>query len=187
MNEEVAFAIDSCKELMEKAITHLEDELTKVRAGKANPSMLDGVMVDYYGSQTQLSQVANINTPDGKTLSIQPWEKAMLDPIATAITYANLGLNPQNNGELIIISIPALTEERRKELVKKAKAETEHGKVSIRNARKDAMDFIKKAQKDGLAEDEAKTAEAKVQELTDAFVAKCDAIAAKKEKDIMTV
>lgn len=187
MNEEVSFAIDASKELMDKAISHLENELTKIRAGKANPSMLDSVMVDYYGSPTPLGQVANVNTPDAKTLSIQPWEKAMLEPIATAITYANLGLNPQNNGELIIISIPALTEERRIELVKRAKAETENGKVSIRNARKDAMDAIKQAQKDGFAEDEAKTAEANVQDLTNSYVAKCDAIAAKKEEDIMKV
>jgi ribosome recycling factor len=187
MNEEVTFAIDSCKELMDKAISHLITELTKVRAGKANPSMLDGVKVDYYGSQTQLSQVANINTPDGKTLSIQPWEKAMLEPISTAIMYANLGLNPQNNGELIIISIPALTEERRKDLVKKAKSETEHGKVSIRNARKEAMDVIKKEQKEGFSEDAAKDAEAQVQELTNVYIAKCDNIAVKKEKDILTI
>lgn len=187
MNEEVSFAIDSSKELMDKAIVHLTDELTKIRAGKANPSMLEGVMVDYYGSQTPISQVANINTPDGKTISVQPWEKHMLDEIATAITYANLGLNPQNNGELIIISIPALTEERRKDLTKRVKAEAENAKVSIRNARKDAMDTIKKAQKDGLSEDEAKVAEAKVQELTDSYATKCDEIAAKKEKDIMTV
>lgn len=187
MTEELQMAFDEARELMDKAITHLNEELTKVRAGKANPTMLDTVQVDYYGSMTKLGQIANINTPDPKTLSVQPWEKAMLDPIATAITNSNLGLNPMNNGELLIINIPMLTEDRRKELAKKARSEGEHAKVSIRNARKDAMDFIKQEEKDGLSEDIAKTAEAKVQDITGSYNAKIDEIIAKKESDIMTV
>ncbi len=187
MNEELQMAYDEAKELMDKAITHLNEELTKVRAGKANPTMLDTVVVDYYGSMTKLGQIANINTPDAKTLSVQPWEKAMLDTIATAIINSNLGLNPMNNGEMLIINVPMLTEDRRKDLAKKARAEGEHAKVSVRNARKDANDFIKLAEKDGLSEDMAKTAEAKVQELTHSYNSKVDEIIAKKEQDIMTV
>jgi ribosome recycling factor len=172
---------------MKKAISHLEDELLKVRAGKATPGMVDSVRVDYYGSMVPMSQVANINTPDPKTITIQPWEKKMIEPIEKAIAYANLGLNPQNNGELIIISVPPLTEERRKDLVKKARAEAENAKVGIRNARKEANDEIKKLQKDGLSEDEAKIAEAEVQKLTDEYNAKADAEVGRKEKDIMTI
>ncbi len=187
MVEEVNEAIEESKGLMEKAMAHLEVGLAKIRAGKANPSMLSSVMVEYYGSMTPLSQVANVNTPDARTLSIQAWEKQMLEPIATAIINSNLGLNPQNNGEVILINVPVLTEERRMDLCKQAKAEGEHAKVSLRNARKDANDFIKMAQKEGLSEDMAKTLEAKVQELTDNFNRKVESIVVAKEADIMKV
>ncbi len=187
MSDEVKMALDEASEAMSKGIDHLENELTKIRAGKASPMMLDGVKVDYYGTPTVLKNIANVNTPDGRTLTIQPWEKNMFDPICKAIMEANLGLNPQNNGDLIIISVPMLTEERRKDLGKRAHAEGEHAKVGIRNARKEAIDFIKTAQKDGLPEDEAKAGEAKVQELTDKYNRKVDEILAAKDKDIMTV
>lgn len=179
--------LDDTAGSMKKAIDHLESELKKIRAGKAHPSMLDSVMVDYYGSMTPLKQVANVSTPDPKTISVQPWEKAMLDPIATAIINANLGLNPQNNGEVIMINVPVLTEERRRDLVKRAKAEGEHAKVSIRNARKEANDMIKDLEKDGLSEDEAKRAEQKIQDLTNSHSDKVDYVLDLKEKDIMTV
>lgn len=187
MNEEIELIIDVAKSAMDKAIKHLEDELLKIRAGKANPSMLDSVMVEYYGNPTPLNQVANVNTPDARTLRVQPWEKSMLEPIETAITYANLGLNPQNNGEVIMIAVPALTEERRRDLVKRAKAEAENAKVSIRSARKDANDEIKKLEKDGLSEDLAKDAEDSVQKLTDQFNNQADAEVNRKEQDIMTI
>lgn len=187
MNEEVQFLLEETKEQMEKAISHLEAELVKVRAGKASPSMLEGVSVDYYGTRTPLNQVANVNTQDARTLIVQPWEKSMLTPIEKAIQAANLGLNPQNDGVLIRIIVPPLTEERRKDLVKKAKAEAEHAKVTLRNLRRDANESIKKLQKNGMPEDEAKDAEAKIQNLTDAYSAKCDRHLELKEKDIMTV
>jgi len=187
MSEETKFILDSAKEQMEKAVSHLEAELVKVRAGKANPTMLEGLMVDYYGNMTPLNQVANINTADARTLVIQPWEKSMLTPIEKAIQIANLGLNPQNDGVLIRILVPALTEERRKDLVKKAKAEAENAKVSLRTIRKEANESLKKLQKAGTPEDEVKDAEAKVQTLTDSFVLKCDKHLEVKEKEIMTV
>ena len=184
MNEEIDFIIDSAKEQMENAIAHLEKELRNIRAGKATPSMLAGVMVDYYGSQTPLSQVANVNTPDGQTISVQPWEKAMLQEIERGIMFANLGFNPMNNGEMIIISVPPLTEERRTQLAKQAKAATEHDKVSVRNARKDANNDIKKSD---VSDDMKKNAEARVQNLTDKYTKVIDEMFAKKEVDIMTV
>jgi ribosome recycling factor len=187
MSEEVQMALGEASEAMEKTIEHLEYELTKIRAGKANPSMLDGVKVDYYGTPTPLKNVANVNTPDARTITVQAWEKKMLEPIGKAIMEANLGLNPQNNGEVIIISVPMLTEERRKDLSKRAHSEGEHAKVGIRNARKDAMEFIKQAQKDGLAEDEAKSGEIKIQELTDRYNKRVDEVVAVKDKDIMTI
>ena len=187
MEEEIQMINEEAQELMDKAITHLEKELQKVTTGKANPAMLQGVMVDYYGSNTPLGQVANINTPDAKTISVQPWEKAMLEACATAITYANLGLNPQNNGEMLIISIPILTEERRIDLVKVAKHEGEEAKIGIRNARHQAIDLIKKLQKDGLSEDNARDAETEIQNLTDSFTKNIDAHVDGKEKDIMTI
>lgn len=187
MTEEVNMALAEAEEQMNGAIKHLESELVKIRAGKAHPSMLDSVVVDYYGTMTPLKQVGNVNTPDARTITVQAWEKSMLDPIATAIVNANLGLNPQSNGEMIIISVPQLTEERRKELSKRARAEGEHARVSIRNARKDANDFVKMAEKDGLSEDMAKTVEGKIQDLTNKFVAKVEEILDAKEQDIMTV
>jgi len=187
MSDEVKMALDEATDAMQKSLDHLDNELSKIRAGKASPAMLDGVRLDYYGSPTLLKNIANVNTPDARTITVQPWEKHMLNEIAKAIMEANLGLNPQNNGDLIIISVPMLTEERRKDLSKRAHAEGEHAKVGIRNSRKEALDFIKTAQKDGLPEDEAKAGEAKVQELTDKFNRKVDEMIAVKDKDIMTI
>jgi len=184
MNEEIEFIIDEAKEGMDKAIQHLKKELANIRAGKASPQMLRGVMVDYYGSQTPLSQVANINTPDAQTLSIQPWEKSMIQEIEKGIMYANLGFNPMNNGESVIINVPPLTEERRKELVKVAKAEAEHGKVSVRNIRKEANHDIKKTE---ASEDEKKIGEDEIQKLTDNHVKMIDEMLKVKEAEIMKV
>jgi ribosome recycling factor len=187
MNEEIQFILDDAKEQMDNALSHLEAELVKVRAGKASPTMLEGILVDYYGSKTPMNQVANINTADARTLVIQPWEKGMLTPIEKAIMAANLGLNPQNDGVLIRILVPALTEDRRKDLVKKAKSEAENGKISLRTIRKEANEALKKLQKEGVTEDEIKLSETKVQQLTDAYVIKCDKHLEVKEKEIMTV
>jgi ribosome recycling factor len=173
--------------LMEKAIIHTESELSKLRAGKALPSMLDQVYIDYYGNSTALSQVANINTPDARTLVVQPWEKNLISTIEKSIVEANLGMNPQNDGSIIRINIPPLTEERRKEIVKKAKAESEQGKITIRNFRKDMNEKVKKLSKDGLSEDEIKISEGEVQKLTDSFMVKIDKIIDAKEKEILTV
>lgn len=187
MNEEVQFAMDDAKEGMESALAHLDNELLKIRAGRATPSMLESVKVDYYGSPTALSQVANVNSIDARTLTVQPWEKSLLDEISKAITNANLGLNPQNNGEMIIISVPMLTEERRKELVKKARAEGEDAKIGVRQKRKDANDFVKGLKNDGLSEDQVKDAETKVQDLTNLYIKKVDDTVDAKETDIMKV
>ena len=187
MQEELNFIFDAAKEQMEKAIQHLDKELLKVRAGRANPSMLEGVRVDYYGSMTPLSQVANINTPDARTLSFQPWEKKLISDIEKAIMAANLGFNPMNNGDVIMINIPPLTEDRRKELVRRSKAESEDARVGIRNARKDAMEEIKKLGKDGLSEDLVKDSEAEVQKLTDLYTSRVDSIVEKKEHEIMAI
>ncbi len=187
MNEELQFIFDSAKEAMQGAYDHLEKQLQKIRAGKASPMMLTSVMVDYYGSMTPLAQIANVNTLDGRTLTVQPWEKNMMQPIEKAIIDSNLGLNPQNNGETIMINVPMLTEERRKDLTKQAKAEGEHAKVGVRNARKDANDEIKKMKNDGLSEDLAKGAEVDVQKFTDTYISKVDALIDAKEKDIMKV
>lgn len=184
---DVASLIAQCETLDRKAVEHLEHELLKVRAGRANPAMLDGVRVEYYGSEMPLNQVSNINTPDARTIMVQPWEKKMIDPIEKAIMAANLGFNPSNNGEQIIIAVPMLTEERRKELVKMANREGENAKVSIRGARQKAMEAIKKAQKDGLPEDAAKSAEGEVEKVTGIWNKKVDALIAEKEKEIMTV
>ncbi len=184
MNEEIEFIIDTAKEQMENAIAHLKKELANIRAGKASPAMLRGVMVDYYGSQTPLAQVANVNTPDARTITIQPWEKNMLQEIERGIMFANLGFNPMNNGESIIINVPALTEERRRELAKQAKAETENDKVSVRNARKDANNDIKKLD---TSEDMKTNTEDIVQELTDKHIKNIDELYAQKEIEIMTV
>jgi ribosome recycling factor len=187
MEEEIQMITEETKELMDKSILHLEKSLQKITTGKANPAMLQGVMVDYYGANTPLSQVANINTPDAKTISVQPWEKAMLDPCATAITYANLGLNPMSNGEMLIISIPILTEERRIDLVKVAKHEGEEAKIGIRNARHHAIDLIKEMQKDGLSEDNSRDAENAIQDITNTYTKNIDHHVQEKEKDIMTI
>ena len=184
MDEDIQFILDSAKEAMDNAIKHLEKQLVNIRAGKASPAMLGSVMVDYYGSQTPLNQVANVNTPDGRTISVQPWEKSMLQEIERGIMLANLGFNPMNNGETIIINVPPLTEERRKDLAKQAKAEAEDAKVGVRNARKDAMNDIKKSD---VSEDLQKNAEIDIQELTDSYVKKIDKILDVKEGEIMTV
>lgn len=184
---EVKAIIDYMQDHMQKAISHLEAELLKIRAGKASPTMLDGVMVDYYGAMTPLNQVASVNTPEARTIIIQPWEKAMIKPIEKAIIDSNLGFTPANDGIMIRISVPPLSEERRRDLVKRAKAEGEHAKVGIRNLRRDANDNIKKAQKAGLPEDAAKEAETKTQKMTDDFITKVDKHLEAKEKEIMTV
>lgn len=184
MNEEVAFIIDSAKEQMDHSIDHLHKEYRNIRAGKANSAMLGGVFVDYYGSQTPLAQVANLNTPDARTITVQPWEKSMMSAIEKGILIANLGLNPMNNGEIIIINVPALTEERRRELSKTAKAAAEDAKIGIRNARKDANNEIKKAE---ISEDEKKVAEADIQKLTDAAIKNIDDIYVVKDAEIMKV
>jgi ribosome recycling factor len=172
---------------MEKALKHTAHELTKIRAGKAMPSMLDGLMVDYYGTPTPLAQVANINSTDARTLVIKPWEKSMLAEITKTIKNSDLGINPQNDGELVRLVIPALTEERRRTLVKQAKEEVESGKVRVRAIRKDTNEDLKKLQKDGASEDLIKAAEAKVQVFTDSFIKKLDEVLAAKEQDIMTI
>lgn len=184
MNEDIQFIIDTAKEAMDAAMKHLEKQLVNIRAGKASPAMLGSVMVDYYGSQTPLNQVANVNTPDGRTITVQPWEKAMLQEIERGIMVANLGFNPMNNGETIIINVPPLTEERRRELAKQAKAEAEDAKVGIRNARKDANNEIKKVD---VSEDIQSNAEVDVQDLTNKYVKKIDQILSVKEEEIMTV
>src|SRR5687767_1121329 len=187
MSEDVSVTLQMAEESMQKAISHLEAELTKIRAGKANPQMLDGIMVDYYGSPTPINQVGNITVLDARTISIQPWEKNMLQPIERAIIASNIGINPQNDGVNIRLFLPPLTEERRRELVKKCQGEGEHSKVSIRNIRRDAVEGIKKMQKNGLSEDAAKDAEADVQEVTNKYIAIVDKHLEKKEKEIMAV
>jgi ribosome recycling factor len=179
--------VDATKEKMQKAIEHLETELATIRAGKANPAMLNQIMVDYYGNPTPLSQVSSITTPDARTMLIQPWEKTMIAPIEKAILAANIGFTPQNNGEHVRLNVPPLTEERRKELVKQTKNECENARISIRNARRDAVEHVKKLQKDGLPEDVAKDTEADLQKQTDAFGKKVEELFVKKEKEIMTV
>ncbi|MGV3695793.1 ribosome recycling factor [Flavobacterium sp.] len=185
--EEIEFILDSTKESMAGSIAHLEKEFLNIRAGKASPQMLGSVFVDYYGSQTPLSQVSNVNVPDARTITIQPYEKSMLQAIEKAIMVANLGFNPMNNGDNIIISVPPLTEERRRDLVKQAKSEAEDAKISIRNARKDANTEIKKLEKEGTSEDICKTAEDDIQKLTDSFIRKVDEHLVTKEAEIMKV
>ncbi len=187
MAEDIASIITQAEDHMKKAINHLEAELVKIRAGKANPQMLDGLTVDYYGSPMPINQVANISALDARTLSIQPWEKNMLQPIERSIIAANIGVTPQNDGVLIRLSLPPLTEERRKELVKKCHGEGEHCKVAIRNIRRDAIEHIKKLQKSGLSEDAAKDAEADVQQVTDKFTSAVEKHLSSKEKEIMSV
>lgn len=185
--EEIELVLEDTKDLMDKAIQHTKSELLKIRAGKASPSMLEGLMVKYYNNDTPISQVASVSTPDARTLVIKPWEKNTIGEIEKAIRNSDLGFNPQNDGDIVRINIPPLTEERRLNLSKQAKNEAEEGKISIRNARKDANDQLKKLQKEGTAEDDVKRAEDKVQELTDGYVKKIDEILEQKEKEIMTV
>tara|TARA_R100000935_G_C2808534_1_gene153843 strand:- start:53 stop:607 length:555 start_codon:yes stop_codon:yes gene_type:complete len=184
MDEDLKFILESTEENMHNAIKHLEKQFLNIRAGKASPAMLGSVMVDYYGSMTPLAQVANINTPDARTLTIQPYEKSSITAIEKGIMFANLGFNPMNNGESVIISVPPLTEERRRELVKQAKAEAEEAKIGIRNDRKVANNDIKKLD---LSEDATKIAEENIQTLTDTHIKKVDASLELKEKEIMTI
>jgi len=187
MSELVKKQITEAKAAMDRALDHADNELNKIRAGKASPSMLDDVFVDYYGTATPLSQVGSVNTPDARTIVVQPWEKSLLGAIEKAIMEANLGVNPQNDGVVIRINVPPLTEERRRDLVKKAKGEAENGKIAIRNVRKDANEKIRKLKSEGVSEDEMKTGEAEIQKLTDSYIVKVDQLADAKEKDIMTV
>ena len=185
--EELEFIIDGAEESMNGSIAHLEKSFLNIRAGKASPQMLGSVFVDYYGSQTPLSQIANLNVPDARTITIQPFEKSMLQPIEKAIMVANIGFNPMNNGDVIIISVPPLTEERRRDLVKQAKVEAEDAKIGIRNSRKDANTEIKKLEKEGTSEDACKSAEDEVQTLTNSYIKKIDELLAAKEVEILKV
>jgi len=187
MDEEVKMQIELAEESMASAIEYLNNQLTKIRAGKANVHMLDGIVVDYYGTSTPLSQVSNINTPEPKMITIQPWEKSLIDEIEKAIMKANIGITPMNDGEMIRLAIPPLTEERRLNLVKQIKSEGENTKVSVRNTRRDANDEFKKMKKDGLSEDLEKDAEGVIQKMTDKYSKLVDEIIVEKENDIMTV
>lgn len=187
MSEELPMIIEDTEDGMKKGIAHLEVELTKIRAGKASPAMLDGLMVDYYGSPTPIAQVANISVLDVRTLSIQPWEKNMLQPIEKSIMAANIGITPQNDGNQIRLFLPPLTEERRRELFKKASGEGEQSKVAIRNIRRDAIEQVKKLEKEGLSEDEAKDAEKTIQDITDKYILLVEKHLAAKEKEMMAV
>jgi ribosome recycling factor len=187
MTEDALFILEEMKEGMSHAINHLEKEFHKFRTGKASPQMLEGVRVDYYGNPTAIDKIANINTPDPRQIVVQPWEKNMLASVAKAILDANLGFNPQNNGEILRINVPPLTEERRKEMVKKAKMEAENAKVSIRSVRRTAVEDAKKLEKSGMPEDEVKVLEKDIQHLTDQYILQVDKVLENKEKDIMTV
>ncbi|MEP7255559.1 MAG: ribosome recycling factor [Ferruginibacter sp.] len=187
MSEEINKIISDTEASMSKALNHLEAELVKIRAGKANPTMLDGIMADYYGNPTAINQIANISVLDARTISVQPWEKNMLQAIERAITMANIGINPQNDGNVIRLFLPPLTEERRKELVKRCNTEGEHAKVAVRNIRRDGIEVIKKLQKDGLSEDISKDAEKEAQETTDKYILLIEKHLAAKEKEIMAV
>lgn len=187
MSDDVILILEDAEESMQKALEHLETELIKIRAGKASPQMLEGLTVDYYGSHTPLNQVANVSAMDARTLTIQPWEKNMLQPIERAIINGNLGVTPQNDGNIIRLFMPPLTEERRKEFVKRANGEGEQSKVSVRSIRREAIEQIKKLQKDGLSEDEAKDAEKTMQDTTDKFIALVEKHLAAKEKEIMSI
>jgi len=187
MSEDVALIIQMAEETMQKAITHLETELMKIRAGKASPQMLEGIVVDYYGTPTLIAQVGNISATDARTITIQPWEKNMLQPIERAIINSNIGLNPQNDGNIIRLFLPPMTEERRKELVKRSFGEGEQGKVSIRNIRRDAIEEVKKLEKNGLSEDAAKDAETDIQEVTNKYIGQVEKHLGAKEKEIMSI
>jgi ribosome recycling factor len=183
--DEIELYLDEAKDLMNKGLNHVAHELTKIRAGKANPSMLDGIMVSYYGAMTPLNQVSSLTTPDARTIFIKPWEKNIIAEIERAIMNANLGLNPQNDGQQVIINVPMLTEERRRQLVKQVGQECEHGRISVRNIRKETNEQLKKIK--GASEDDVKNAEETVQQMTNDFIAKIDTIMKKKEVEIMTV
>lgn len=183
--EEIEMYLEDAKDQMNKAINHVGHELTKIRAGKANPGMLDGIMVSYYGAMSPLNQISSITTPDARSIFIKPWEKGLIHEIEKAIMNANIGLTPQNDGQQVIINIPMLTEERRKQLVKQVSQECEHGKVSVRSIRKDTNEALKKIK--GVSEDDVKNAEETVQKLTDEFIVKIDGLMKKKEAEIMTV
>ena len=187
MTDDLSFILEEGKDSMTKAINHLEAELIKIRAGKANPNMVDGIMVNYYGNPTQINQVSNISALDARTISIQPWEKNMLQPIERAIIAANIGINPQNDGNIIRLFLPPLTEERRKEMVKRCNGEGEQAKVAVRSIRREAIEQIKKLEKDGLSEDLAKDAEAEIQVLTDNYISLVEKHLAAKEKEMMSV
>jgi len=187
MTEETKMYLDEAEENMQKAVNHVVSEFRKIRAGKAQPNMLDGLMVSYYGNDTPINQVASITTPDARTVMVKPWEKKMLSEIEKAIINSDLGLNPQNDGEVVRLNIPPLTEDRHKSLVKQAKNEAENGKISVRNVRKDANDSIRKLEKEGVSEDEVKDGEDQVQQLTDKYTARIDQLFSEKEKEIMTV
>ncbi len=187
MNEDIKLVMSELKEACEKSLHHVVVEVGKLRAGKAMPAMLDSVQVEYYGSKVPLSQVANVNTPDAKTLMVKPWEKSMIQEIEKAIMYANIGLNPQNDGEQVIINVPPLTEERRMQLVKQAKSEAEHGKIGLRGGRKHAIDMVKMLEKDGLSEDLANDTEEDIQKMINDYTHKIEDIIATKEKEIMTI
>jgi ribosome recycling factor len=187
MTEQVDIIIRNSEDLMNKAQQHLEAELIKIRAGKANPQMIDGIMVDYYGAPTPINQVANVTVTDARTISLQPWEKNMIQPIEKALMMANIGITPQNDGQVIRLFLPPLTEERRKELVKKVNNEGENGKIAVRNIRRDAIEQVKKLQKDGLSEDAVKEAETRIQGITDKNITHVDMHCKDKEKEIMTI
>lgn len=187
MSEALDTIVSETGNLMKKAISHLEAELLKIRAGKATPQIVDGIFVEYYGNPTPLQQVANITIPDARTISLQPWEKNMMQPIEKAIIAANIGLNPQNDGTYIRLYLPPLTEERRRELVKRVNGEGEHAKIAIRNIRRDQIEQVKKLQKDGLSEDIAKDGEGRIQGTTDKYIALIEVHLKDKEKDIMTI
>ncbi len=187
MTDDLSLILEEGQDLMKKAINHLEAELVKIRAGKANPTMLDGIMVDYYGNATPINQVGNISAMDARTISIQPWEKNMLQPIERAIIAANIGINPQNDGNIIRLFLPPMTEERRKELVKRSNGEGEQAKVAVRSIRRESIEQIKKLQKEGLSEDEAADAEAEMQQITDKYISLVEKHLAAKEKEIMSV
>lgn len=187
MNDLIKKQLDDAKAHMEKAIDFCDGELLKIRAGKAMPSMLDGIYVDYYGTATPLNQIGTVNTPDARTIVVQPWEKSMISPIERAIMEANIGLNPQNDGLVIRLNVPPLTEERRKDLVKKVKEEAEKGRIAVRNIRKDANEKIKRTKSEGVSDDEIKGGENEVQKLTDSCISRIDRLMEAKEKDIMTV
>jgi ribosome recycling factor len=187
MSDDVQLVLEMADDSMKKAISHLESELVKIRAGKANPQMLDGITVDYYGAPTPLNQIGNVSVVDARTITVQPWEKNMLQPIERAIIASNIGINPQNDGVIIRLFLPPLTEERRRELVKRCMHEGENAKVAVRSIRRDAIESIKKLQKDGLSEDEARDAENDVQELTNRQISFIDKHLTQKEKEIMAI